>query len=374
MVSKKKKVCIFGSQVTSALQGNTIGGAELQMAMLATTLAEQDIEVVVVDREAENSFSLQKNIRIEAVADWNKGIRGLRFFTHRLPRLIKSLRSTDASVFYVRGVSYLFLAPLYVAKKTNSTFVLAISHDSELWRFKERNKVFYKNNSSLWDWISTNLPNELAAYFLVRYADVLLVQHDEQADRAKELGKPAVLLPNMIDRKVLKVDTTRPRQNIVIVGALSNRKGLDVLLPVIRKLEHVTFEFVGEAEDIEGMRIKDELQKCRNVILNGWMDRAQTLEKIATAKALLNTSKMEGFPNAFIEAWALRTPVISLSVDPGGVIRKNNLGFACDGDIGMVERLLNGASLHVDTERIQNHVYSYHSAEYTLNVFNKILS
>jgi glycosyltransferase involved in cell wall biosynthesis len=373
MGMRKRKVCIFGSQVASALQGNAIGGAELQMAMLATTLAEQDIEVVLIDRETEKSSSVTKNITIEVVPGWNNGIRGLRFFTHRVPRLIKVLRRTGASVFYVRGISYLFLLPLVVAKRMKSIFVLAIAHDSELWRFAERNRVFYKNNSSFWDWISTNIPNELAAFLLVRYADVLLVQHDEQASRAKELGKNAVLLPNMIDRRVLNIDTTQPRRNIVIVGAISNRKGLDTLLPIIRKLQQVTFEFVGEAEDIEGMRIKNELQKCKNVILNGWMDREHTLEKIATAKVLLNTSKMEGFPNAFIEAWALCTPVISLSVDPGGVIKKYNLGYVCNDDVGMVERLLGDDFLNIDTERIREHVIRYHSAEYTLNVFNGML-
>ena len=42
---------------------------------------------------------------------------------------------------------------------------------------------------------------------------------------------------------------------------------------------------------------------------------------------------MEGFPNIFIEAWACGVPVLSLHVDPGGVIKKEGLGEIADGNI-----------------------------------------
>ncbi|MEE9377068.1 MAG: glycosyltransferase [Candidatus Lokiarchaeia archaeon] len=45
------------------------------------------------------------------------------------------------------------------------------------------------------------------------------------------------------------------------------------------------------------------------------------------ASLLINTSSVEGFPNAFIQAWMYKTPVISLNVDPDGVISNYNLGF-----------------------------------------------
>jgi glycosyltransferase involved in cell wall biosynthesis len=374
MNNKKRKVCIFGSQVASALQGNAMGGAELQMAMLAKTLAEHNIEVVVIDREAKEDFQFDRNIQIRSIPGWYRGIRGLRFFTHRVPNFIRTLRNIHASLFYVRGISYLFLIPLYVAKRCKAKFVLAISHDSELWRFQERFKVFYRKNSSVWDWISTNIPNEVAAYFLVRFCDVLLVQHEEQAQKVSSLGKKVILLPNMFDPRIEHISRNKSNGNIVIIGALSNRKGLDLFLPVVQKLKHVTFEFVGEAEDIEGNRIKEQLKKCPNAILHGWLNREDTLRKIASAKALVNTSRMEGFPNAFIEAWALRTPVISLSVDPGNVIKNHKLGYVCNGNVELLEELLLKDTLDLNTAQIQDYVLKRHSAKYTINVFEDIIS
>lgn len=41
---------------------------------------------------------------------------------------------------------------------------------------------------------------------------------------------------------------------------------------------------------------------------------------------------MEGFPNVFIEAWACGIPVLSLYVDPGSIIERENLGVIVRGD------------------------------------------
>jgi glycosyltransferase involved in cell wall biosynthesis len=59
----------------------------------------------------------------------------------------------------------------------------------------------------------------------------------------------------------------------------------------------------------------------------------QLEEYFARARALLCTSDFEGFPNTFLDAGRFGVPVISLSVDPDGVIAREQGGFIADGDI-----------------------------------------
>jgi glycosyltransferase involved in cell wall biosynthesis len=54
----------------------------------------------------------------------------------------------------------------------------------------------------------------------------------------------------------------------------------------------------------------------------------ETLAWFDRAAALVNTSPPghEGFPNTFIQAWLRGVPVLTLGVDPDGIVREHDLG------------------------------------------------
>jgi glycosyltransferase involved in cell wall biosynthesis len=164
----------------------------------------------------------------------------------------------------------------------------------------------------------------------------------------------------------------KDRKNVVIVGRLSKIKGLWNLVPIIQELKTVNFEFVGDVRDSEGEAVKLELMKCCNVIFRGALDRKNTLQTIGAGKALLNTSPREGFPNTFIEAWALGTPVISLTVDPGGLLTSQHLGYVCNGDANKLKGLLLQDTYDLDTARIRQYVEDHFSMTYVAEEFERI--
>jgi len=59
----------------------------------------------------------------------------------------------------------------------------------------------------------------------------------------------------------------------------------------------------------------------------GPLSLRDTEAQLRHAALLVNTSKVEGFPNTFLQAFALGVPVISLAVDPDGILNGTGLGL-----------------------------------------------
>jgi glycosyltransferase involved in cell wall biosynthesis len=104
-----------------------------------------------------------------------------------------------------------------------------------------------------------------------------------------------------------------------------------------------------------------------NVTYLGAQSTDKTMALIAESRVLVNTSQAEGFPNTMLEAWSLGVPVATLSVDPGGVIEREQIGLVSGSDAQLwcdVRRLACDESLNRQLgSRGMSYVKRRHSLE-----------
>lgn len=344
------------------------------MALLARSLAQNGHNVIVIDPATNDDAFTAEGIRVYHVQGWFNGVKGIRFFTHRVPKLVSLLLQHPAEVYYVRGLSFWYSLVRVLSKYRKATFVLAAAHDSDLMGFRDRYRLFYHYDKRIWEWISNYLPTEILSRFLQRSADVLLVQHNGQKRLAEGLGRRAFVFRNIFKCDSNDLKSQHGRRNYVFVGALNVRKGLPNLMKIVEGCANDLFEIIGPPTDIEGSKAYGALKSLKNTIVMGRVDNEKTRKIIGSAKALINTSPMEGFPNTFLEAWSLGTPVLSLTVDPDGVIQEHNLGHVFANNVEGMKQYITGDNFSFDPEALRGYVEQFHSFADAAKTFLEILA
>lgn len=326
------KICFWGN-IGRALMGRTSGGGELQIALLAKALARGGHEVVVLDYETTEEFNTDDGIKIYPIKGWNKGIRMIRTLTHRLPQLYLGLREQKADIYYCRIRDSRHIFVWWAARKVKAKFILGLASDLEIINFKIRWKYYYLTNiRNLWVFID-GIFSEIVYPWLLHKSDAVFVQHEGQKQMLLQKGIKSIIFPNLIDLTQIPVISNPTHNYFIYVGWLDKRKGIAEFFEVVKKAPLSTFKVIGPPRDKTGHFYYEKLKSFQNVSLLGELSHSDTLYCIANSKALISTSPMEGFPNIFIEAWAYGIPVLSLNVDPGSIIEKEELGENTHGNL-----------------------------------------
>ncbi len=334
------RICFWG-KIANALLGKTYGGGELQIALLAKTLTSLGHEVVVVDLDIEEEFVTEEGIKVYPVRGYNRGMKMFRTLTHRLPALYSAFVEINADVYYCRIREYRHILVYMAARKLKAKFILALASDLDILTIRKRWKHFYSSNvKDLWG-IFNGIMGEIVYPYLLRNADLVLVQHEGQKDILLKKDINTTVFYNLIDASGLKwINEADSDMPFVYVGSLDKRKGFEDFFEIVRRTPQHKYKVIGKVRDKTGNKLYQQLGKFPNVHLMGKLSHADTISEISRSKALLSTSPMEGFPNIFIEAWGCGVPVLSLYVDPGGVIKREKLGFVAEGHIDrMIEEM-----------------------------------
>ena len=369
------KICFWGD-IAGALNDKTSGGGELQIALLARALAKMGHEVVVLECESTEGFVTEEGIKVYPITGWKKGIKMIRTLTHKLPQLYLNLRDHKADIYYCRIRNYRHVFAYWAARKVNAKFILALASDLDILNFRTRWKYFYLTNLvKLWTFFE-GLFSEIIYPILLRKSDYIFVQHIGQKEILLRKNINSILFPNLIDLNEKPVVSNGLKNDFIYVGWLDKRKGFAEFFKLIEKAPLHSFKIIGPPRDKIGYFYYEKLKTFKNVTLLGELSHSETIYHIANSKALISTSPMEGFPNIFIEAWAFGIPVLSLYFDPGGIIKREDLGVVADGDLA---KLLDAMNSIENTEEFAERAKTYVERNHVLNAekiyeINRLLS
>lgn len=306
----------------------TFGGAEVDFYLLATEMAKDlqfAVRFIVADFGQPQTETLE-NVQL---------IKSLTFRENPLAGALKiwrAMKQADADIYLLETASLgVPLAALFCrVHKKHFAYRTASSRECD-GRYL---------NDNYWG-------GKLFCWGLRRAAQIFSQNNSDRISLKKTAGLDSLVMPNA---QPLPPAQEQPKQNILWVGRSEAVKGPYRFLELAQAFPQE--QFVMVCPPATGEQTYEPLQAKANSIANlqfhGRVHWRQAGQLFQQAKIFVNTSDSEGFPNAFIQACAAGTPILSYLVNPDGFLTQNNCGIACVGDM---EKLKQGLRFMLEQNR-----------------------
>lgn len=320
---------LFAPQMRASRQ---FGGAEVQLRYLSKAL--------VTDHGMEVTMLVEQPVTGECPSI----IDGVHFVTvprsqvrdrvrEHLPLPARAYREaicgSRPDVVVQRGGAVLTVDASIAARHCRAKFIFMAAHDWDCSLAHRRPGQLINGQAFIW---------------AMRRADLTIAQSDAQAyDLAMYHGIWAPVLRSGLPRVEATIRYASPTDPLLWVGRGLSWKRPELMLDVAAALPDrpvmiVCSPYPGSSDLIA--RLKHRAADIPNVV---WVDglrfdQADQLYK--QAAAIINTSTAEGYPNTFLQAARVGTPLASLEKDSDGIIDRHGLGVVGDGDVDLfVKRL-----------------------------------
>ena len=338
-VGKPIKVCFIsplGYGLYRPESGYAFGGAEVQFFLLSRQLSADDSYKVFVLATVDGESGEEQHGNLTLIKRRGKGrlsicsqisrihIGVLKKYVAAFVEMKRELRSIDADIYLHMGASVEVGAYAIICRLLGRKFVYVVASSVDLCEPNGKVagplKWLFPAGLRLADTVVCQTQEQLG-WLRSRYqreGTLIRTGHVMPARPQKEDGKSTVLWVGRIEavkRPELFVALAEylPDEQLVMV-IMCDTSGLDSLKQL--KQRAATVFNLTMYENVPWNRIDDFF--CR-------------------AKLFVNTSSYEGFPNTFVQAAMHGTPILSLSLDPDGVLAQHGIGRSANGSF---ERLV----------------------------------
>jgi glycosyltransferase involved in cell wall biosynthesis len=242
------------------------------------------------------------------------------------------MASLSPDALYARLPSdFLWMIGVFARSRPQARFIYALAHDlhARAWSAYDYRKWFHAPLYGMG----------------LRSAHAIAIQHQGQATLiSQRLRNRLYEVPNLTQSsRVAPRDPGAAVFDVIWIAKIRLEKRLDLLLELAGALPDRRFAVIGGFDPLMPADACSDLERraesLPNVTLLGPKRADEVLALIALSRVLVNTSDSEGFPNSMLEAWSCGVPVVSLSVDPGGVIVREGMGFVAGNADTLRERV-----------------------------------
>jgi len=304
-------ICFVAPEAWPILSGSQdskfIGGAEVQLSILARALAASGYEVSMICLD----YGQPARVRLDGITVIktyrpDEGIPVLRFLQPRFTAMWRAMGEADADVYYCRCASVLAGFGAAFCRRHGRRSIYAGASDVDFVPGKQQ--IQYRRDRWIFE-------------YGLRRVDAIVVQNRTQyANCLAHYSREAVVIPSCYQpAATARAD---PRGCILWAGAIRPYKRPEAFLDIARRLPALRFVMVGGTGGDDGAgehyyrSIEREARALANVEFTGFVPFSRIEPYFDRAAVVVNTSVYEGFPNTFLQAWARGVPSVAL-VDIG---------------------------------------------------------
>jgi len=282
------------------------GGAEFQLIMLAEAMRSRGHEVsFVVGDYGQPPYDEAQGFAMYRSFQLFEGNRKLRFVPDML-KLRAALRASRPDVVNQRSTAFYTGQVCHFAHEVGAAFVFSLGIDYNC----------YPDLQGRASW-----PIPTFYRWGMRHAELILAQTLQQAELVeRNFHRTDVqVLPNLLEIPDIR-EAEEDRGYVLWVGSLARRKRPELCLEVARLCPDTEFRVVGGAGEDPGydLEMKERARDIPNIEWVGFVPPPEMDDHYRGAAVYLNTSELEGLPNAFLQSWAHGVPTVSAGSTPTG--------------------------------------------------------
>lgn len=335
------KICVIsplGYGLYRPDRGIPFGGAEVQLYLLATSLAQDPSCAVTVLTTVERDpgeeqqgplrlIKRQGGKRAEGLSGAGPYavLRTLRGYASAYAEMRKLFLAIDADLYVHAGSGADVGVYAWLCRRMGRRFVFVVASTADLDRA-------CGTATGPFRWLSP---------LGIRWSDAVVCRTRDQQELLKQhYGREGILIRtgHPIPRtQHPALSTQHSKSSILWIGRLHPVKQPERFLDVVEQMSDQPCVMIGMRDAAHGELARVVARRAAelpNLTLVHDVPRDRVDEYLRGTKLLVNTSAYEGFSNTFVQAAMAGVPVCSLTVDPDGLLSRKEIGLCAGGDMG----------------------------------------